>query len=85
MTVVDVSFSSISEMTSLHPSAAGRKDMNVEELMNVYEVTTYIELPSTGVAGTLSIMLPMIQPEAAVAVLPDSVADGRMTDGVFER
>ena len=57
VTVVYVSFSSIPEMTSLHPSAAGRKDKIVEELMNVYGVTTYIELPSADVAGTLSIML----------------------------
>jgi hypothetical protein len=66
-----------------------RHDLIVEKLMSAYGVTTYVELAldrsqSATINGPLNVMLPLMQPEAAIAVQPEADDDDHVNDGLFE-
>lgn len=68
-----------------------RVDVAVESLMTTYGVTTYVELTkSSTIEGALNLMLPLMQPDAVVALQLQTPADGLAAikqheiDGLFE-
>ena len=65
------------------PAYEGRDDLLVEGIMLTYGTTVYVSVP-TPVAGTLSILLPYMQPDAVVSVIPGSSYDRHDVSGLFE-
>ena len=65
------------------PTTEGRDDMLIEGIMLTYGTVVYVSVP-TPVKGSLDIMLPYMQPDAVVSVIPGSSDDSHQVSGLSD-
>ena len=82
--VQNVPLSDVPEMTSEFSFPVNRKDVMVERLMEQYGVHTYVEIPTDRISGSMNLVLPLMQPDVIIAVLPESDRTTHAVDGLFE-